>query len=114
MKFLKKLFRKRRPCITEFSKWVVRAVINIVIFIIAFSVIIISAQTYIALKSVANDSYSTVTIDLPSLIEFAKEALLVVLGYVCAAAFVNRKKIEVGFDPHYDDKFKPPDDGGEG
>lgn len=108
IKLFKKLFHKREPCITEFSKWVVRAVINIVIFIVAFSVIIISAETYISLQSIANDNYSTVTIDLPSLIDFATEALRVVLGYICAAAFVNRKKIDKGFNPNYDDKFQPP------
>ena len=104
MKILQKLF-KPKPMV-EFSKWVVRAVIKIVIFIVAFSVVIISAQTYIAFKSAMNDSYSMITIDLPPLIEFAKDALLVLLGYVCAAAFVNRKKIDKGFDSHYDDKFK--------
>ena len=110
-KFFNKLFKKRKPKpISEFSKWVVRAVINIVIFIVAFSALIISVETYISLKSVANGGYSSVTIDLPSLIEFATEALRVVLGYICAAAFVNRKKIDKGFDPNYDDKFKPPDD----
>ncbi len=108
-----KLFKKRSPCITEFSKWVVRAVIKIIFFIVGFSVVVIAAQTYIAFKSAINGNYSSVTIDLPPLIEFAKDALLVLLGYVCAAAFVNRKKIDKGYDPHYDDKFKPPDNGGE-
>ena len=107
IKLFKRLF-KPKP-MDEFSKWVVRTVINIIFLVVAFSVIVISAETYIAFISAKNGNYSTVTIDLPPLIEFAKDALLVLLGYVCAAAFVNRKKIDKGYDPNYDDKFKKED-----
>ncbi len=109
MNIFSKLFKKRRPKpITEFSKWVVKMVLLGCAWVAVFGALVIVAQIYI----VATREYSNITIDLPAYIDYAKEALLVLLGYVCAAAFVNRAKINKGYDPHYDDKFKPDNNNG--
>jgi len=105
---------KKKRCMVEFSKWTVRIIVYTYLAIVLYSMIAIGIEIRIAYIVALNDGYNNINIDLSSLIELAERSLLALITYIAAAAFVNRKKIEVGYDPNYDKKFQPPDnDGGE-
>lgn len=109
MKFIKSLFKKRKPHMTEFSKWVVRMFIYLFVITFVYGIIMVTAEFIVASQQ---DGYNQMPVHLPELFDYIKSAVIVAASYICAAAFLNREKVIKGYDPHYDDKFKSqsPDD----
>lgn len=98
---------KKKPCMTEFSKWVVRMFIYLFVITFVFGALMVVAEFIVASQQTG---YNQMTVHLPELLNFVGQAVLVAASYICAQAFVNRKKIDKGYDPHYDDKFKQEND----